>query len=73
MAHADNHRMEKLELSVNSALEILQDEELSLKKNRDIRRQKLREILYPQFNFQRMAIDTNRMGTKTPAATMNPE
>lgn len=44
-----------LESAVNSALAILQDSSLSSAQNRDRRRQKLRDTLYPQFDFDRMA------------------
>jgi phospholipid transport system substrate-binding protein len=52
---ANNSRMAPLESSVNSALEILRDTELALPEMKEIRRQKLRDVLYPQFNFSRMA------------------
>jgi phospholipid transport system substrate-binding protein len=52
---AENSRMAPLAASVNQALEILQDSELAVPEKKETRRQMLRDILYPQFNFDRMA------------------
>ncbi|MBF0455952.1 MAG: ABC transporter substrate-binding protein [Magnetococcales bacterium] len=54
--HAEaNSRMAALESSVNAALEILKNPELANLENREARRQQLRDTLYPQFDFSRMA------------------
>lgn len=54
-SHAVETGMEALESSVNQAIEILKDPALVAPEQKELRRQKLRDVLYPQFDFDRMA------------------
>ncbi len=52
---ADESHKAALEASVNSALEVLRDADLAAPDKQEERREKLRNILYPHFNFSRMS------------------
>jgi phospholipid transport system substrate-binding protein len=52
---ADNSRIAPLEKSVHLAFSIIEDHEMSLPENKDLRRDRLREVLQGNFDFVKMS------------------